>query len=81
MASVYQNELLLLPWRLESEGQLSMEGQSPGRAAQGGPGVSLSGAIPSPAGHVPVLLLQGILPGQGVGLGEPQRSLPILMIL
>ena len=46
------------------------------QAAQGGCGVSFSGDIPAPPGRGAVQLLWVTLLGQGVGLGDPQRSLP-----
>ena len=46
------------------------------QAAQGGCGVSFSGDIQAPPGQGPVQLLWVTLLGQGVGLGDPQRSLP-----
>lgn len=51
----------------QEEELLCLEGQSPGTAAQGGPGVSLCGDMPTPAGHVLVSLSQGTLPGHGLG--------------
>ena len=51
------------------------------QAAQGGCGVSFSGDIQDPPGCGPCSLLWVTLLGQGVGLGDPQRSLPTLTIL
>ena len=49
------------------------------QAAQGGCGVSFSGDIPAPPGQGPVLWVT--LLRQGVGLGDPHRSLPTSTML
>jgi len=51
------------------------------QAAQGGCGVSFSGDIQDPLDAVLCSLLCVTLLRQGVGLGDPQRSLPTLTIL
>ena len=51
------------------------------QAAQRGCGVSFSGDIPAPLDAVLCSLLWVTLLGQGVGLGDPQRSLPTLAML
>ena len=62
--------------RLPSEGDGALA-----QAAQGGCGVSFSGEIPDPPGRGAVQLPWVTLLGQGVGLGDPQRSLPTPDIL
>jgi len=51
------------------------------QAAQGGCGVSFSGDIQDPSGQGPLQPAVGDRALEGVGLGDPQRSLPTPNIL
>ena len=52
------------------------------QAAQGGCGLSFSGDTPNPAGCLQYSLLHGAcFAGGGVGLSDPQRSLPASTVL